>query len=91
MVILRPITVSESITPNKEKEKDKEKEKEKIKIGCSIPCHLCRKQLVDMDFTIHAVTNLGTWFHGKLTDEAAPPSKFTHGQVKIKEKENERK
>lgn len=86
MVILRPIVVSDSF--DKREEEKEEKEVKEQRIGCSIPCHLCRRQIVEMDMTVHAVTNSGTWFHGKLTDDAAPPSKFTHGQVKIKEKKS---
>ena len=88
MVILRPIVVSDSFDEKEIKEIKEIKEAKEVRIGCSIPCHLCRRQIVEMDMTVHAVTNSGTWFHGKLTDDAAPPSKFTHGQVKIKEKKS---
>ena len=51
------------------------------RLGCSVPCVLCRRALVRRDLRVHAVLPDGAWFHGRLTDAGAPPSRATSGQV----------
>lgn len=52
-------------------------------LGCSIPCVICRKVLLRMHVTVHAVMSDGaTWFHGQLSDQGTPRSKPTSGQVR---------
>lgn len=51
-------------------------------LGCCVPCHACRRELLKYDLTIQCVTPEGTVFTGKLNDEYAPPSRFTSGQLR---------
>lgn len=63
-------------------------------LGCSIPCVMCRKKLIEFGIQVHVVVQDGksgmdgksgrdaSWFHGRLTDADAPASKPTSGQIK---------
>lgn len=57
-------------------------------LGCSIPCVLCRKKLIEFGIRVHVVLHdvpLGghaSWFHGLMSDVNAPISKPTSGQIK---------
>ena len=53
--------------------------------GCCVPCVMCRRTLLDFQMRMHVVTRDGQWFHGMLTDEGAPASKFTRAQRMLRE------
>jgi hypothetical protein len=48
-------------------------------MGCSMPCSLCRTELIRFDLTVHFQHWEGM-FDGKMTDDGAPVSKLTSGQ-----------
>jgi hypothetical protein len=50
-------------------------------LGRSVPCVLCRRELVKFDFDVHMVKEDGSMFVGKLTDDDAPASKPTSVQL----------
>ena len=54
----------------------------KYEYGCSIPCVLCRRELIRFDFNVHVTTGTEQWFHGYLTNDDAPVSKLTSGQMR---------
>ena len=50
--------------------------------GCAAPCVLCAKQLAVYDFHIHCPLSASEWWHGRLSEAAAPQAKLTHAQRK---------
>lgn len=60
-------------------------------LGCSTPCILCRRRLVECDVVVHFVCadscsgreSVSGWFHGRMTDAEAPASKPTSGQIHL--------
>ena len=51
-------------------------------LGCSVPCVVCRAQLVRHGLRGLCRTGAHQWFHGRLTDSGAPRSGPTGGQVR---------
>ena len=51
-------------------------------LGCSAPCVLCKREIIRMHWSVHAVDSKIQWFHGRMTDDNAPVAKPTSGQVK---------
>ena len=47
---------------------------------CSVPCVLCRTQLIKFGISVRCITPSGECFSGALDDETAPKSKLTSGQ-----------
>jgi hypothetical protein len=50
-------------------------------LGCTIPCVLCAKKLVQFDFQVVCPLDNQTIWSGKLTDVDAPVSKPTSRQA----------
>lgn len=49
--------------------------------GCSVPCVYCRQEIIKFDLRVTCCTGKNKWFCGFLTDDDAPESKMTSGQV----------
>mmetsp|Transcript_4045 Transcript_4045/g.7781 ORF Transcript_4045/g.7781 Transcript_4045/m.7781 type:complete len:99 (+) Transcript_4045:111-407(+) len=47
---------------------------------CSVPCVLCRKQIITFGLRVRCITKTGEVFCGFLDDDEAPRSKLTSGQ-----------
>lgn len=45
--------------------------------GCSVPCPLCARVLIQFDVTVHCYLGEGRWYRGRLTDPGAPEGKPT--------------
>ena len=50
--------------------------------GCTVPCILCRQQLVRLDLRVTCPLQDGgpAWYRGKLDVPGAPESRLTQGQ-----------
>ena len=48
--------------------------------GCSVPCVLCRRELLRFRVPVLCFASDGTWFRGHLDHPDAPESKPTAGQ-----------
>jgi len=51
-------------------------------LGCSVPCVMCRRELLRFELRVKCVTEDGEWFEGRLDEPGAPRSKLTSGQKK---------
>ena len=51
--------------------------------GCSVPCILCRRELIRYGFPVRCFTSDGHWFDGYMDDPDAPSSKPTKGQARM--------
>ena len=49
-------------------------------LGCALPCVACARELAAFNFTVHCPIGEGRWWHGRLGDVLAPPSKLTLSQ-----------
>lgn len=51
-------------------------------LGCSVPCPLCRRELMRYHIRVKCVKNDGEWFDGYFDEPDAPASKKTSGQLR---------
>ena len=51
--------------------------------GCSIPCHLCRREISRLGLRVTCVVSPGVTWSGDLNDPRAPASQFTTRQRRI--------
>lgn len=49
--------------------------------GCSVPCILCRRELLRYGFEVRCTTRDGRVWRGRLDQDDAPASKATRGQL----------
>ena len=49
-------------------------------LGSSVPCTLCRREIIRFGFRLTCAVNASAVFHGRLSDAGAPQSKLTSQQ-----------
>lgn len=52
-------------------------------LSTSVPCILCKREIISLDLKVHCIDKFGQQFHGKLNQKNSPQCNLTSSQRKF--------